>query len=203
MSSTQSTLSRPSPEIDLKPNHDLKLVRHGINTDHGRPLGALAAGLGTPTPESRRAARRGQRARKAARQQAVVQRHSQAMIPLRLDRLGPIVEVLRRYREAPSDGEPLNLLEAYADVLEIEVRNLEAYVESAPRSEQRRGSAIRQALDFLSLFGRIASLEFAFVPVEERSYLIRVLELEHRWCYAAAGTTRAVFKRAIGRTGAR
>ncbi|MCB9653873.1 MAG: hypothetical protein H6729_07055 [Deltaproteobacteria bacterium] len=154
------------------------------------------------TVPDRRAARTARRARQAARQEAAAIRHSQGAVPLRLDRLSPIVEILRRYREEPSHGEPLDMLETYTRILESEVENLESHVARAPR-QQRHGSAIRQALDFLSLFGRIASLDFGLVPVEERPHLVRLLELEHRWCYAAAGTTRAVFKRAIGRTGAR
>lgn len=120
------------------------------------------------------------------------------------DRLTPTTEVLSAYRRGHDlpDGPKTPLSERIAH-LDSEVRELEAWASSRPHSVQRSGPVIRQALDFLRHFGRLTTLDFSGVPVEERGHLVKLLALEHRWCYAAAGTTRDAFKAATGRTGAR
>jgi hypothetical protein len=120
-----------------------------------------------------------------------------------VDRADPIVDLLRRYETDP--GIPLENtpLQQYLIELRAEVEALEAWAESRPRGEQRETASIRQALDFLRRFGHLSTLDFSSIPEEERGDLITLLALEHRWCYAAAGTTRDAFKIAIGRTGAR
>ncbi len=119
--------------------------------------------------------------------------------PLALDRVGPFVQTLRAYREGALDG-PLQRLE---QKLAMEVEALERWSLGRTRAQQKDQGCIRVALDFLKIFGRITALDFSSIPVEERALLVSVLALEHRWCYAAAGTTRQVFKVMIGRTGAR
>lgn len=120
--------------------------------------------------------------------------------PRRLDRAGPLLEALRAYRAGPGAGAPLARLAA---ALELEVRELEAWASRRPRAAQTDGAVIRQALDFLRFFGRLTVIDFSGVPDEDRDHLVTILALEHRWCYAAAGTTREAFKEAAGRTGAR
>jgi hypothetical protein len=121
----------------------------------------------------------------------------------RLDRLGPLLALLRRYRESGPDPLPGSPLATFVRELGAEVDGLEAWVRAQPRAQQRAGAVIRQALDFLRDFGRLTVLDFSSVPEEDRPHLVTLLALEHRWCYAAAGTTREAFKLATGRTGAR
>ena len=123
---------------------------------------------------------------------------------LMVDRANPILDLLRRYQTDP--GAPVQHttpLQHYLIELRAEVEALEAWAESRPRGEQRETGSIRQALDFLRRFGHLSTLDFSSIPEEERGDLITLLALEHRWCYAAAGTTRDAFKIANGRTGAR
>jgi hypothetical protein len=122
---------------------------------------------------------------------------------LRTNRLDPIIELLRTYREGREVGEPVSPLEKFNATLEAEVRELEAWTEGLEPKAKKDGSAIRQALELLRVFGRITALDFSTIPDEERTGLVTLLALEHRWCYAAAGTDREIFKIAIGRTGAR
>jgi hypothetical protein len=148
-----------------------------------------------PTRTAREAKRLRARARVEAAQRAAPS--------LRIDRLAPILAMLRAYRErdpAPDERSPLAL---YLTTLTHEVEELEAWADTRGRRAQSEGHAIRQALEFLRTFARVTSLDFSSVPVEERPSLVALLALEHRWCYAAAGTSRDVFKVAIGRTGAR
>jgi hypothetical protein len=143
--------------------------------------------------------RRGKRLRARARVEA-----AQRLRPsLRIDRLSPIFNILRTYREhAPGAPEPSPLI-AYVKELTAEIETLEAWAGERTRRAQSEGAVIRQALEFLRTFGRVGALDFSVVPIEDRAMLVSLLALEHRWCYAAAGTTRDVFKIAIGRTGAR
>lgn len=123
---------------------------------------------------------------------------------LRTNRAGPICEVLRSYRGSTQDALPSpSPLLALRLRLETEVRALEAEARLRGRKEQGSGPTIRLALLFLKGFGRVSSLDFRDVPIEERPELIQVLALEYRWCLAAAGTNARAFKLAIGRTGAR
>jgi hypothetical protein len=122
---------------------------------------------------------------------------------LMIDRATPIVGLLRRYEIDPTIDPQQTPLQNYLIELRAEVEALEDWAESRPRGEQRDNPTIRQALDFLRRFGHLSTLDFSSIPEEERSDLIDLLALEHRWCYAAAGTTRDAFKIAIGRTGAR
>jgi hypothetical protein len=117
---------------------------------------------------------------------------------LLVDREGPILELLRTYRERDDAS-----IDAFVAALKAEVEALESWASSRAKHEQREALAIRQALDFLRTFGHLSTLDFSVVPEEERNKLVLLLALEHRWCYAAAGTTRDAFKIAIGRTGAR
>jgi hypothetical protein len=122
---------------------------------------------------------------------------------LMVDRANPILDLLRRYQTDPGTAAENTPLQQYLIELRAEVEALEAWAESRPRGEQRESSSIRQALDFLRRFGHLSTLDFSSIPEEERGELVTLLSLEHRWCYAAAGTTRDAFKIAIGRTGAR
>ena len=122
---------------------------------------------------------------------------------LMIDRANPILDLLRRYQTDAGAALENTPLQQYLIELKAEVEALEAWAESRPRPQQRENGSIRQALDFLRRFGHLSTLDFSVIPEEERGDLITLLALEHRWCYAAAGTTRDAFKIAIGRTGAR
>ena len=111
--------------------------------------------------------------------------------------------VLRAFREGQVDkGEPCPLAARLSEVQE-EVQSLEAWVESRDRQKQHAGQTIRLALELLRQFSFLTTLDFSVIPDEKRPKLIELLALEHRWCYAAAGTTRTAFKIETGRTGAR
>lgn len=160
----------------------------------------LSVPLGRTRITDRQARRRRARARAAA---------AQRLKPLlRIDRMTPILAILRAYRDersAPLAG-PLRSpspLAAYVHALRREVEGIEAWARARSRRAQEEGETIRRALAFLRSFGRMMSLDLSSVPVEDRDHLVALFALEHRWCYAAAGTTRCVFKIAIGRTGAR
>lgn len=146
-----------------------------------------------------REAREARRARQQARLTNVM-RHRPTLM---MDRAAPILDLLRRYRADPGAVIEITPLQQYLIELRAEVEALEDWAESRPRGEQRDNGSIRQALDFLRRFGHLSTLDFSSIPEEERGDLVTLLALEHRWCYAAAGTTRDVFKVAIGRTGAR
>lgn len=115
--------------------------------------------------------------------------------PVRLDRE---TAIRRAVRAAGERG-----LDDFCAELREEVQNLEAWASSRAYGAQTDGTAIRRALELLRRFGRLSAMDFSNVPVEDRATLIRILALEHRFCYAAAGTTREAFKQATGRTGAR
>jgi hypothetical protein len=147
-------------------------------------------------------ARRARRLRAKAR----LEDAQRARPTLDADRLTPILGVLRVYREhigAPGRDVDASPLAAFVRTLLSEVEALESWAASRGKRIHHDGSTIRKALHFLRTFSRIMSLDFSNIPIEERDLLVALLALEHRWCYAAAGTTRNAFKIAIGRTGAR
>ncbi len=153
-----------------------------------------------PRLRDARGARRAKRDRERARAAAAKSRQPS----LDVDRMTPICRLLRAYREqkagVPIDPSPLA---SFLPRLRREVEAVETWATGRGRRMHHDGAAIRQALHFLRTFGRIMSLDFSDIPIEERDGLVTLLALEHRWCYAAAGTTRDAFKMAIGRTGAR
>lgn len=146
------------------------------------------------------------RSARQARRRRAAKRRTQAVAgpAIRSDRLTPLRELLRTYRETEveptEDGTPLS---RYIAMLDAEVAVLEAWATSRTNAEQTNGNTVRTALEWLRAFGRMTVLDFSSIPDEERKDLVTLLALEHRWCYAAAGTTRDSFKLAIGRTGAR
>lgn len=119
----------------------------------------------------------------------------------RTDRRGPLTEVLRAYRGRGAAGEgPLGL---YLEQVRAEVEALEARTRRRGRRAHQRPIAVRRALALLREFGHLSTLDFGDLPDVDRPRLVELLQLEYRWCFAAAGTTAEAFKRAIGRTGAR
>jgi hypothetical protein len=157
--------------------------------------------LPVPLLSDGRTARKAKRQRESAREEAAKREQPS----LCLDRRGPVCALLRRYREqrAVDVAAVPSPLDAWLPRLRREVEALEAWASSRGRRHRLDGATIRQALHFLRAFGRIMALDFSSIPIEERESLVALLALEHRWCYAAAGTTREAFKIAIGRTGAR
>jgi hypothetical protein len=121
-----------------------------------------------------------------------------------LNRQAPITQALWAYRTQDIEpGDPQSPIQQLLIHTQNEVETLEAWVQTLPSQETTRGAAVRQALDFLRTFGRLSTLNFGVVPQEDRASLVRWLALEHRGCYAAAGTSRRAFKLASGRSGAR
>ncbi|MEQ9503231.1 MAG: hypothetical protein RIT81_40570 [Deltaproteobacteria bacterium] len=142
------------------------------------------------------------KARQARRHRARQRIAADAEAPgLRVERIRPIREMLRVYADA--DHVRACPLTGYLSVLEAEVKMLERWADSRTQDEQRAGPTIRRALELLRAFSRISVLDFSDIPDEDRPKLVALLALEHRWCYAAAGTSREHFKVATGRTGAR
>ena len=115
--------------------------------------------------------------------------------PVRLDREPAI-------RRAVQTAADLGL-DAFCEELTDEVTALETWAAQRSTAAQTCGVTVRRTLELLKRFGRLSAMDFSDVPVEDRPTLIKILALEHRWCYAAAGTTRDAFKQATGRTGAR
>jgi hypothetical protein len=153
-----------------------------------------------PVLEKQLKSRQAKRLRARARVDAAVERRP----TLRTDRLPPIHAILRIYREHPGDGSPdPSPLVPLIEELRVEVEALEGWADRRGKRAHHEGATIRQALGFLRTFGRMMALDFSEIPIEERPLLVSLLAMEHRWCYAAAGTTREAFKVAIGRTGAR
>jgi hypothetical protein len=145
------------------------------------------------------------RARRQRRLEAVADQRP----ALRTDRLTPILSILRAYREEPAAALTTERtamptpLACFVERVAAELEPLEAWAAKRGARAHRDGTTIRQALALLREFGRITSLDFSSIPQEERPLLVQMLALEHRFCYAAAGTTRDAFKVEIGRTGAR
>lgn len=100
-------------------------------------------------------------------------------------------------------GAPAEALGALVDGVSREVALLEAWVATRAWSERTDGETIRRTLDLLRNFSRLGLLDLGSLGLEARPTLVAWLSLEHRWCYAAAGTDRAAFQVAVGRTGAR
>jgi len=92
---------------------------------------------------------------------------------------------------------------SYIRFVEDEVMRLEQATAGFSEEVQTDGETIRRALTFLRTFGRIAVQDYSLLPDATRQPLVDLLKWEYRWCFAAAGTTPQVFKREIGRTGAR
>lgn len=153
----------------------------------------FAAVLAPITPSSRNARRLREGARRAQAQCATPE--------LRLARLEPVHALLRVYRSGENTS--LAPIEALIREVDLEVRLLEGAVARKSKADHKDGAAIRRALTLLKDFGRLSALDFDALPVEARPLLVRLLGLEYRWCFAAAGTTPRAFKIAIGRTGAR
>ena len=118
---------------------------------------------------------------------------------LDLDRKRPMEAILRTRSETEA-RRGLDFL--YQKVLG-EVGVLERWVQSLNPAERSNGAAVRRALELLRGFGHLAILDYGQLPDDFRPILVQWLALEHRWCYAAAGTDRRTFKRVTGRTGAR
>lgn len=116
------------------------------------------------------------------------------------DRASPLREVLRAAAEGVDVGPQL---EARLAIVRAEVETLEALVLERSPGERKNGASIRRALELLRRFGRASCLDLSVIEEPLRPLLVTWLALEHRWCYAAAGTDRRSFKRATGRTGAR
>ncbi|MEM6861071.1 MAG: hypothetical protein AAF627_10030 [Myxococcota bacterium] len=86
--------------------------------------------------------------------------------------------------------------------LSEELAALEQAVLGADASTRVEPRRTRAALELLRLFGRRLAKRLPETPADRTELNLR-LRMEHRWCYAAAGTTRSDFDRATGRTGAR
>ncbi|MEO1335325.1 MAG: hypothetical protein AAFV29_06760 [Myxococcota bacterium] len=151
---------------------------------------SIYAHVSGTTPASQRT-----RCSRRARAQARVITFDEPWPHVRLDRE---TAIRRAVKSAAESG-----LDDFCERLHDEVTKLETWASKRPRRSQADGVTIRRALEFLRRFGRMSAMDFSNVPVEDRSALVRILALEHRWCYAAAGTTREVFKLETGRTGAR
>ena len=117
---------------------------------------------------------------------------------------GPLLDhVLRAYREGQVNEETPCPLAARLHDVQGEVQVLEDWARTRSPDAQRSGATVRRALELLRHVSMMTTLDFSVVPDEARPSLVGLLALEHRWCYAAAGTTRDAFKSEIGRTGAR
>ena len=151
----------------------------------------------TPSYTSKNQRISAQRNLDTRRQQQALQLHPK----LRLSRVRSIESLLSsgvRHKRLQTRE-----VETFVSALEAEVCALEEKTAQLSKCVHKNGETIRRALSFLRNYGRIASLNYSTIPEEERGLLIQLLALEYRWCFAAAGTTVEVFKREIGRTGAR
>lgn len=164
-----------------------------IENDRSRSI--YAQGVGVQAAPSR--AQRGRRQRTRERLGARLR----GQPPLRTDRAAPLEALLGAAKVGRLDVVPFA---RFVREVESEVGTLEAWVSRAVTEEERMsGPALRRALEWLRRFGRLGVMDFADLPDDARALLVRWLALEHRWCYAAAGTDRDSFKRMAGRTGAR
>jgi hypothetical protein len=161
------------------------------------PVPAQNSAVPARSPDARCA----QRARASARVAEAIRRQP----TLDPDRVSPTIAVLREYRVLITEPAlpAVTPLDTRIAEVEAELAALEAHVASLPKNLHREGATIRRALCFLKTFGRLSTLDFELIPPEERPKLVKLLRLEYRWCFAAAGTTPRAFKIAIGRTGAR
>lgn len=117
-----------------------------------------------------------------------------------LDRASAIQAILQTTRRYGPKPDCLGELVA---AVEDELKPLERWAGTRSQAEREDGPTTRRALEYLRILGRMSTLDFSLLPDEARPSLVRWLALEHRWCYAAAGTDRLSFKNATGRTGAR
>jgi hypothetical protein len=144
-----------------------------------------AAPLAVPTLRSNR------RARDALRRAAI--RRSPR------ERRAPLDGWLRAARERRAPTDVLSTLSA----LERDVQALEADVAARTEAERRAPEVIRRALTLLRDFGHLALTDLAGLPPELRPAVVRLLALEHRWSFAAAGTTQHDLHEVSGRSGLR
>lgn len=94
-------------------------------------------------------------------------------------------------------------VDATLAALEREVLALEAEVALRAEGERRAPEVIRRALTLLRDFGHLALTDLAGLPPELRPAVVRLLALEHRWSFAAAGTTQHDLHEVSGRSGFR
>jgi hypothetical protein len=87
--------------------------------------------------------------------------------------------------------------------LERNVCALEAEVALRSEAERRAPEVLRRALTLLRDFGHLALIDLACLPPELRPAVVRLLALEHRWSFAAAGTTQRDLHEVSGRSGFR
>lgn len=110
---------------------------------------------------------------------------------------------LTRCLAAANRGDP-EPLRSWVQTWRPRVRTQEQRVrDETDRTQRRCGPAVRCALELLRAYGRCLVLDLSTVADCDRPLVVEALSLEHRSCYAAAGTTRADFEAGIGRTGAR
>lgn len=121
----------------------------------------------------------------------------------RVERRAPLARILRAFREGHVHDGDFCPLSAHLQDVQREVEALEAWVVARSPAKQRAGATVRRALELLRHFSMLTTMDFSVIPDEIRPRLVHLLALEHRWCYAAAGTTRDAFKIETGRTGAR
>ncbi len=135
-----------------------------------------------------------------AREEALIHQIEECCPPRTLERTQPIQTLLFGLRKGSKNAEDLA---NYLEKVESELIELEKWASSLSKERQESHGTIRAALVYLRNFGRMAILNFSDLPIEIRPGIVSLLAAEHRWCYAAAGTTRQAFKNTTGRTGAR
>jgi len=113
-----------------------------------------------------------------------------------------IARLARAYRATP-ERDRTRLLEAAKDALELEVQQLEAKAAAQPRSSRRSPATMNATVELLRRFNRRLTRDSSWADPTDRPLLIALLGLEHRLCYALAGTTRKDFEAVSGRTGLR
>ncbi len=137
----------------------------------------------------------GQRPRAAAKERRERPVHGRPATSL--DRLGAARAVLRTTTAGSS-------FVALGAEVERELERLEPWAAGRSPEERASGPTIRLALELLRRYGQLLALDYGDLSDDEhRAAVVAWLALEHRWCYAAAGTDRESFKRATGRFGAR
>lgn len=103
---------------------------------------------------------------------------------------------------AAGRGEPSGL-ERWFEEERVRVHTLERRARARSESDRRSGATIRRTLELLRSYSRLLASDLSRIPEDRREPLLAILKLEHRYCYAAGGTTREDFEAAVGRTGAR
>lgn len=113
------------------------------------------------------------------------------------------LEALKRaYLRATADARGRSFGRA-VERLALEVEALEAAAAQDDIESQREGRRVRACLELLRRLGRVLAGDWSWIDIDDRSQLIRWMELEHRLCYAAAKTSRLAFEAATARFGAR